>query len=186
MQIQTPTTRRGTEFSQVGNNGHLGLVNPASVEESCPPVGYYESVTPTQFLDNKMSIIPEYLNKYLDHPNRVESLDELQPGDWIIPVFNGRLSKASYEQVHMDQTIRISSKVTHHSEYDHSFFINGICKSESVVPRTYGQYHWFGNYHIILKLPDSQQKAYEALYQAIEAGNEAHKLAWTDWARKNR
>ncbi|QQK88007.1 hypothetical protein pSalSNUABM01_138 [Salmonella phage pSal-SNUABM-01] len=133
-----------------------------------------------------MSIIPEYLNKYLDHPNRVENLDDLKPGDWIIPVFNGRLGKASYEQAEFEKILRIGSKVTHHGEYNHSFFVSGLCRSDSLVPRTFGQYHWFGNYHIIIKLPESQQKAYEALYQSIESGNEAHKLSWSDWARKHR
>lgn len=53
--------------------------------------------------------------------------------------------------------------------------------SEMGVPRTYGQYHWFGKYHIILKLPESQQKAYQALFDSFETNNEAHKLSWSEW-----
>jgi|AKYZ01.1.fsa_nt_gi hypothetical protein len=131
-----------------------------------------------------MSIIPEYLNKYLNHPLRVKDLKELKPGDWVIPIFDGRLSKPSYEQVHRDLILRISSSVNTHSEYAHSFLVTGICMSEMGVPRTYGQYHWFGNYHIILKLPESQQKAYQALIDSIETNNEAHKLHWSDWGLK--
>lgn len=131
-----------------------------------------------------MSFQNEQKKKYDKHPNRV-NLEQLQCGDFFIIIDNDRWEER-FRAVNFDRPWRFEGPITYHSEYSRSAFATCIGMDRtSIAQERYGQYLWFGENPIIIKLPESQQAAWKQFYEAINYHSEAHKLRWSEWYRDN-